>query len=391
MERLSKENTDIFKNGCIYTTNIEKYKKLKEKYDIINDIYTEEDEIIFYINNNKSNTDVFKTYKLINFNNYIDNYFYFHKLISDQYNEETLENWHAYECSVAILQDINSSRDFDIGTLSEYLKSIRDKDQDIRKNIVIEYTSDVLYKYFNKWLNELDFLAYRKISYFVALLMYGIIDYKKEAKGLKENKRLYRGLTMSYINLSFYERNEGNIITFPSLTSFSSDEYIAKCFCGKIKDNNYPNYYYPIEKRKSEGIFSVMYIIDYKYENNWTPSAFSLKDLSYNRFENEYIFQPYTFYKIIKVETNIEQYEANIYLENIGKEKILENFIKRNKIIKYNEKKNIMEEIEEKEYSDNINKKLEKQYPLLSLSTKFAYQDNEELKNTDIYNSQINS
>ena len=288
------------------------------------------------------------------------------------------------------MQDINKSRDFDIETLSEYLKMIKNQSKDIRKSIVKEYTDDVLYKYFNKWLNELDFLAYRKISYFVALLMYGINDYKKETKGLKENKILYRGLTMSYINLSFYERNVDNIITFPSLTSCSSEKYIAECFCGRKEDINYPNYFYPIERRKKEGKFSIMIIVDYKYKDNWTPSVFSLRGLSYNRFEKEYIFQPYTFYKINKVEVNIEQYEADIYLENIGKEKILEEFIKKNKIIKYNEKKNIMEEIEEKEYSDNINKILEKQYPLLALSTKLPYQDNEELKNTDIYNSQMN-
>ena len=51
--------------------------------------------------------------------------------------------------------------------------------------------------------------------------MYGINDYNDEKKGLKENRKLYRGLTMSYINLSFYERNIDNIITLPSLTSCS--------------------------------------------------------------------------------------------------------------------------------------------------------------------------
>ena len=201
MEKLSDKN--IFKNGCIYTTNLIKYKNLKEKYDIINLIYTEEDEIISFINDNKSYTEIFKTYKLINYNNYIDNYYYFHKLIYDQYNPETLENGNIYEYSVAILQDINSNTDLDIETLSAYLQMIKNQNEDIRKNIVKEYTSDGLYKYFNRWLNELDFLAYQKISYFVALLMYGINDYNNEQKGLKENKKLYRGLTMTYINLSF--------------------------------------------------------------------------------------------------------------------------------------------------------------------------------------------
>ena len=390
MEKLS--NQKIFKNGCIYTTNLEKYKYLKKKYDIINNIYTEQDEIISFINDNKSNTEIFKTYKLINFDNYKDNYYYFHKLISEQYNPETLEKGNdAFEYSVAILQDINSSRDLDVGTLSEYLKMVKNQIGDIRKNIVKEYTDDVLYKFFNKWLNELDFLAYRKISFFIALLMYGINDYNNEKKGLKNNMKLYRGLIMSYINLSFYERNVDNIITLPALTSCSSDEYIAKCFSGREKDINYQEYFYSTERRKKEGKFSVMIYVDYKYQKNWMPSAFSLQNLTYNRIEKEYVFQPYTFYKIKKFEIDFTKYEANIYLENIGKEKLLEDFIKNNKIIKFNEKQNIMVETEEKEYCDDINKILQKQYPLLTLSTNFPYENNKELKTTYIYDSQVDS
>lgn len=42
--------------------------------------------------------------------------------------------------------------------------------------------------------------------------MYGINDYKKETKGLKKNTKLYRGLTMSYINLSFYMKEMSIIL-----------------------------------------------------------------------------------------------------------------------------------------------------------------------------------
>ena len=47
-----------------------------------------------------------------------------------------------------------------------------------------------------------------------------------------------------------------------------------------------------------------------------------------------------------------------------------------------------MIENEEREYSDDINKILKNKYPFLSLSTDLAYDDNEELKNTEIYDSQ---
>ena len=37
--------------------------------------------------------------------------------------------------------------------------------------------------------------------------MYGLNDIKDEKKGLRKDATLYRGLKMSFINLSFYERN----------------------------------------------------------------------------------------------------------------------------------------------------------------------------------------
>ena len=373
---LDEKKLNIFKSGCIYTTNLKKYQQLEKKYDIIENVCTEEDEILSFINEHKSNTDIFKTYKLININNYMDNYYNFHKIISNQYNTEILENENEFENSIALLQDINCSIDLDIVTLQEILKTL--KNGDIRKNMIKEYTEDTIYNYFNRWLNELDFIAYKKISYFIALLMYGLNDYKGEKKGLKKNIKLFRGLKMSYINLSFYERNIGNIITFPSLTSCSTEKKIAKNFCGRGEREDF----YPISKRKEDGIFSVLFIIDYKYKKDWVPTAFSVKDISYYNYEEECIFQPFSFYKLQKTEIDLDKYEADIYLTNIGKTKILENCIKNNKIIKYNEKENIMIENEEKEYSEEINKVLQK-YPL-SLSTNLAYDnDDEEMKNTE--------
>ena len=116
------------------------------------------------------------------------------------------------------------------------------------------------------------------MSYFISLLMYGLNDINGENKGLKGNDKLYRGLTMSYINLSFYERNIDNIITFPSFTSCSIKKDIAKMYSGRISSST--SYYIPLEKRKTDGIFSVLIIIDYKYKNGWEPTAFNVCEMS---------------------------------------------------------------------------------------------------------------
>ena len=57
------------------------------------------------------------------------------------------------------------------------------------------------------------------------------------------------------------------------------------------------------------------------------------------------MFQPFSFYKVTKVDIDIKGYKADIYLETIGKTEILEEQIKLGKKIKYNETENIMEVI----------------------------------------------
>lgn len=183
---------------------------------------------------------------------------------------------------------------------------------------------------------------------------------------------------MSYINLSFYERNIDNIITFPSFTSCSIKKDIAKMYSGRISSST--SYYCPLEKRKENGIFSILIIIDYKYKNGWEPTAFNVCEMSEYRYEKEYIFQPFSFYRIKKVDIDFAKYEADIYLENIGKKTILEKCIQNNNIIRYDKEENIIKECQEQEYSDNIKNILEKEYPLLSLKVNL---NNEEKKNEE--------
>jgi len=145
----------------------------------------------------------------------------------------------------------------EMDTIINFLASLNEEknSQKLRENMVKAYTGDVIYKDFNAWLNEFDFLSYGKISFFIALLMYGISDINHEKKGLKESSTLYRGLKMSYINLSFYERNINKIITFPSFTSCSNLPEKAFIFSGRIYIEDYKNYYLSLEDRKKGQIF----------------------------------------------------------------------------------------------------------------------------------------
>ena len=180
---------------------------------------------------------------------------------------------------------------------------------------------------------------------------------------------------MSYINLSFYERNINNVITFPSFTSCSIDKSIAEIFCGRKKKEGYEEKFYPLGKRKIDKVFSVMIIIEYIYKNSWEPSAFDISEISENFEEKEYIFLPFTFYKIKNVDINFPRYEANIVLENIGKTSSLEKIIQKNKIIEYNEKEKIMKEKNQSKYQSDINSILKKEYPWINFELNLGEED----------------
>ena len=62
MEILGEKEKKLFESGCIYTENYTKYKNyIKEYNDIIKNVYTEKDEIISFIKNNESSTNVFQS------------------------------------------------------------------------------------------------------------------------------------------------------------------------------------------------------------------------------------------------------------------------------------------------------------------------------------------
>ena len=78
------------------------------------------------------------------------------------------------------------------------------------------------------------------------------------------------------------------------------------------------------------------------FKKNWVPNGVNIQKLSVYD-EKEILYQPFSFYYVRDVQIDQNNYKADIYLETIGKEEILEEKIKIGKEIKYNEKENIMQ------------------------------------------------
>ena len=253
-------------------------------------------------------------------------------LISSQYG--TL-NGNLYNNAAGILNDyLTSVNCSNKATLMNALK-VFEKGESNSQLIIKGYTGNDYYRDFNRWLYEYDSLAYEKTSFFLSGLIYSLNLYgKQQNTWVNKEVTLYRGMQLGYIDLLPYEKNLGNIISFPNFTSASTELSVAEGFSQRHSS---------AQQRKNNNIFSVILKINNKYNSGWIPIAINVRNISQYPSEEERIFQPFTFYKVKKVDINLENYTADIDLETIGRKKILEEELKKGGKIRFNLEEGIME------------------------------------------------
>ena len=359
----------LFDNICIYSKeyntdfNDENIRIVFESVDKDIHVYESSFSIIqlfFNIICKTSKTSCYKFTKIINYNEYIETYYKFHEKISLHYGNIS---YLTFNNNIGIIQDfINSmeEKNLKIKTNVETKKkalinallvfeNIAKQKIENFKDVISVYTkeTDSFYQDLNNWLRELDSLAYDKIGYFVSDFMYCLNKYGDFKKtGIIRSTILYRGIRINLIDLLFYKRNINKIITFPSFTSCSLDLEEAKDF----SDRNLS-----LNQRKESGLFSVIFTVYYRVNNSinkdkYYPVSFDISDL--NRCgEKEVLFQPFTFFKIKKVNINLENYTADITLSTIKKLEILELYIKDKFKLKYNKNYNIVDIPEKTQFS----------------------------------------
>ena len=208
---------------------------------------------------------------------------------------------------------------------------------ELDKLIIKEYSKNTFYKDLNNWLLNSQKEFYEPVAYFTARLMYSLNSFaKNEKEFFKDNKILYRGVKMPYSSLLPYEKAKGGIIVLSSFTSTSKNLSIATKFSAR-KDS--------LELYKTNLLFSVIYYITNIWNENWIPNGINIQNESVFKNEKEVLYQPFTFYHVKDVVINLDIFTADIHLETIGKTCILEEEIKKGKILIYNETQNIIKAI----------------------------------------------
>ena len=222
---IEKKYEQFFQNICIYCMKIEKYINLTKKYNKIKGVYNTQKQIIKFIENVLSNeTKEFPFTKIITYYDYKDKYYERHEKISEFYGNLTLETYNKAKKELNTF--INEKDENELKIKKEILKDSfktfdLSKDLEILDKLVIkEYTKNTFYGDLNNWLRILDNDIYEKIAYYTSRLMYSLNNYGFKSNNFyKEEKILYKGTKISYINILSYERLKGKIIILSSFTS----------------------------------------------------------------------------------------------------------------------------------------------------------------------------
>ena len=189
--------------------------------------------------------------------------------------------------------------------LREIFKSDDNILDDNIRSYIHNYTQESFYyRYLNQFLREGDFEAFRTLSSHIAKFIFKLYDYREKRPKTIKQPDLYRKLYLNKDEIKIYQQSIHRVICYPSFTSTSED----------IKS------YMPNKYNMDDEL--VLQII----EQNDTKSNVCISELSDYPHEKEYLFLPFSFFKIKKVELRKgnEKDPHIIYLAALSSDKPIE-------------------------------------------------------------------
>ena len=316
---------------CLYKSKYE-YLLQNPDYPKLKAIFTTQEEVKHFIEENSSEKiEIFQLIKLVSYQDYIHNYYKLHNIIAEYYKNSKEKK--SYDIAIGLVKQLLNETGTEENSV--LLEGLRTFETNRDYEVISEYTSNRIYKQLNGWLLSLKTEAYEKIAYFIGILMYKLNDYGIENKKMnKNNFTLYRGMCISYLDALSYQIYKKKIICFQNFFSTSKDKDIAEGFA---------SYFDTEEEKRKNYQFSVIIIIKNNYKEDLYPLCFDISEKSCFTKEEEFLFQPFTFFRIKDIDIDYENFKIELNLEAINKKEILENKMNEDNIIKYNKEKNLIE------------------------------------------------
>ena len=274
-----------------YMPLMDKYKKLKGVYNLFDELL----EKLFQIE--KIPMENLKSSNLIFFEDYNETYIKLHYKIIQRYqlyklfkeekfNEEkfiqmiTERQPYNLEIAEQLFPDKKEIIDF-------FKEKTEEKEEIIEpffnclenpKTYIHNYTIESFYyKYLNKFLREGDFESFIKLSSHIAKFIYFLFEHRENIIQEHEKKDLYRTMRLKKGDIDLYESSIGRVICYPAFTSTS---LIRGGFTPTGKKNT-----------EEEVVFL-------EIKQNDTKNVVSIGEFSDYKGEKEYLFTPFSFFKI---------------------------------------------------------------------------------------------
>ena len=236
----NKNYKSLFINGIIYTSNLEKYKKIKEKHpDFFKIICVAPQDIVKFI---KKTFEKIKDYNenyyinaIINLTTYKDVFHSLHEVLTVYYGDDCdgFENY-AFQDNYYMFSLFLEKEEIP-DDIKEAIFSSCCKRSINYENIIISYLkNDNASKLLNLLLMKKDYTTNRIIGYFVSNFIQSLVEYGKKTKiGVNSNMTFYRGMQLDIVDLLEYLKNRGLIITFPYFISLTIKKILLRLI--KIK------------------------------------------------------------------------------------------------------------------------------------------------------------
>ena len=321
----SKINLDpqyvTFMYNCIILNN---YNNLHKK---ISEVFKGKGHVrIKIINKSKESNSVPLADPFITFNDYNNYFIFFHRKLSEFFKEN-----YSSPCFDSTYKNIfiNFLKTEDIREKEPIINCVNKMSGEAYEFVRLYTGNNSLYYILNKWLRKCDEKEYDKIKYFAGPFSYSLYQYEYNESKTRANcpQKLYRKMTIKSDDFEKYKNNIGKVICYPTFISTTEMDVLK--------------YGFSMETFIGTNGIKVVLIIEYKCNNESYPIPFiNVSYISTYYAEKEYIFPPFSFFRIEKIEEGTGNHPNIIYMTVPNKRNLIEFEIKKGKTICYNKELN---------------------------------------------------
>ena len=331
-EKIFNYISDIkeFQGYYIYCFNKPKYLPLLKRYPKLNGVYNVFNELknkLCLIKGIKN--EIIQSSNLFFWNDYNKIYIKLHYEIIRKYSLYKLLKTISNDKS-KFLQLVNHKFPYyldlakqllyhDENDMIDYFKKNTDEDEETLKNVfngnhnidnyISNYTLESFYyKYLNKFLREGNYKSFRTLSNHISKFIYHLYEYRKKNMNNHNQSNLYRKMYLTPEDFNIYLNSIGEVICYPSFTSTSL-----------VENNSFS----PSPSNKDEQFVELI------IEQNNSKSVVSISEISQSPKEKEYLFLPFSFFKIkdVKMDKGTKGHPHIINLIALTSEKPIEEMI----------------------------------------------------------------